>query len=374
MASVPFSFIAFYLRICNRLIKAILTLLLLCLVSGCAPVIIGTGTVVGNGRLAEDAFMAADGVTLPLSRWSAEDPKAVVLALHGFNDYRRFFGVAAEYLQKRGIVSYAYDQRGFGASSNIGIWAGTEAYVDDLTQLTALIRERHPGLPVYLLGESMGGAVIVEAMTRPEKPRAEGIILAAPAVWGWETMPWYQTSLLWMLSHTVPWLTLTGEGLNLTPSDNIEMLKALGRDPLVIKGTRVDALYGLTDLMNQALVSAEKLGANTLLLYGENDEIIRPEPTKRFIRDLLAHQAADKTIAYYRHGYHMLLRDLQAPVIWEDIAHWILHAGTPLPSGADQYGCKLVAHDNACDEKNTAGLGVIETRGSEGRLANATRP
>ncbi len=36
------------------------------------------------------------------------------------------------------------------------------------------------------------------------------------------------------------------------PSDNIEMLRALGKDPLVIKRTRIDALKGLVDLMSNA--------------------------------------------------------------------------------------------------------------------------
>jgi hypothetical protein len=58
--------------------------------------------------------------------------------------------------------------------------------------------------------------------------------LAAPALWARDFMPWYQRWLLGILSHTVPWLTLTGESVGVMASDNIEMLRALGRDPLVI--------------------------------------------------------------------------------------------------------------------------------------------
>lgn len=121
----------------------------------------------------------------------------------------------------------------------------------------------------------MGGAVVINAMTRPGKPAVAGVILAAPAVWGRDTMPWYQTSLLWTLYHTVPWMTLTGKGLKIMPSDNIEMLRALGRDPLVIKETRVDAIYGLTNLMDNALGAAEKLDDETLLLYGQKTRSCR---------------------------------------------------------------------------------------------------
>ncbi|WP_150048826.1 MULTISPECIES: alpha/beta hydrolase [Methylomonas] len=300
------------------------TLILMMLMPACTPVAPVTGaSAIHGGRLLEDLFVTADGIGLKLSRWKANHPKAIVVALHGFNDYRRFFSPAAEYLQQQGIYCYAYDQRGFGESPRTGMWAGSEVYAADVANFSALVKEEHPGVPVYLLGESMGGAVIIAAMTVNPKPSVDGVILSAPAVWGRKTMPWYQTSLLWALSHTLPWVTLTGRGLDIMPSDNIEMLRALGRDPLVIKETRVDAISGLADLMDTALASANKLNVNTLLLYGKKDQIVPAEPTELFIRSLLSAGMQNKTVSYYENGYHMLLRDLQAPVIWHDIAEWI---------------------------------------------------
>ncbi|MDD2759200.1 MAG: lysophospholipase [Methylomonas sp.] len=293
--------------------------------------------------MTETTFITPDGVALPVSRWPSEQPKAILVALHGFNDYRRFFSAAAEYLRQQQIYCYAYDQRGFGGSPHTGFWAGDDAYADDLTQFAGLVRERHPGVPVYLLGESMGGAIVIDAMARPYKPDVAGIILSAPAVWGRQTMPWYQTSLLWTLSHTFPWLRLTGKDLGIMPSDNIDMLRELGRDPLVIKETRVDAIYGLADLMDTALGAADKLNGQTLVLYGEKDQIVPQEPTRLFVQNLLIHQPAGKTVAYYKDGYHMLLRDIQAPLIWQDIVHWMLDGRSELPSGADKNSDKWVS-------------------------------
>lgn len=301
-------------------------LFLILVASGCTPAVVAPLPVAGTARLDDSRFVTADGETLGVSVWPAAQPKAIVIAVHGFNDYRRFFAATAEYLQQQQVASYAYDQRGFGESRTPGRWAGDDTYADDLGQFTRLVQARHPGVPVYLLGESMGGAVVVNAMTRPDKPAVAGLILAAPAVWGRDTMPWYQTSLLWTLYHTVPWMTLTGKGLKIMPSDNIEMLRALGRDPLVIKETRVDAIYGLTNLMDNALGAAEKLDDETLLLYGRKDQIVPPEPTNLFVEAMLSGRPDNKTVAYYQNGYHMLLRDLQAPVIWRDINAWIDHS------------------------------------------------
>jgi alpha-beta hydrolase superfamily lysophospholipase len=96
--------------------------------------------------------------------------------------------------------------RGFGGSDNIGLWAGHETYSEDLDLFTRLVAEKHPNTPIYLLGESMGGAVIIVASAEMKMPQVAGVILAAPALWSREFMPWYQTSLLWLLSYTMAWL------------------------------------------------------------------------------------------------------------------------------------------------------------------------
>ena len=312
--------------------------LLLVLLSACAPATYKPGPFVTVGRILDNRYVTPDGAELPLRQWVPKQNKAhaVLIALHGFNDYSRFLQQPGDFFSQQGIACYAYDQRGFGGSPKRGLWSGIEAYVQDLELFIHLIQLKHPGLPVYVLGESMGGAVVITAMSEAVKTQVAGLILVAPAVWARETMPWYQQSLLWTLSHTVPWLTLTGKQVKVTPSDNIEMLKELGKDPLVIKETRVETIYGLTDLMDSAVQNAKHIDANTLILYGEKDEIIPKLPTYQFLKDVLQSRQQEKKVALYENGYHMLLRDLQAPVLWKDITAWIQSSSSPLPSGADK--------------------------------------
>ncbi|MED5395667.1 MAG: lysophospholipase, partial [Pseudomonadota bacterium] len=297
--------------------------------SACAPTLMTPGPIVGEARLTDDAFVTADGARLPLRKWMPEtgQPKVIILALHGFNDYSNFFSEPGLFLSQRGIGSYAYDQRGFGRAPHPSYWAGTAAMVADVKALTHAVRVHHPGLPFYLLGESMGAAVIMVAMTEVKRPKTEGVILAAPAVWGRATMPWYQRWALWFGGHTVPWLTVSGRGLGIKPSDNIEMLNKLSRDPLVIKDTRIDTLYGLVNLMDAALERATTFQAPALILYGERDEIIPREPTARMLERLPAGPVGRRQIAIYEDGYHMLLRDLQASTLWRDISQWIRNPG-----------------------------------------------
>jgi acylglycerol lipase len=288
----------------------------------------------------DEMFVAADGTRLPIQRWLPTGrPKAVFLALHGMNDYANAFALPGEWWAERGIATYAYDQRGFGRTPNPGMWAGTATLDGDFDALVKLLRGRYPKVPLFVLGESMGGAVAMTALAAPNPPKVDGIILAAPAVWGRATMDFGKRMALWLAAHTVPWLEVSGRGLDIVPSDNREMLIALSRDPLVIKETRIDAISGLVDLMDAALADAPHLGSTPLLiLYGERDQIIPPDPTHEMIESLPRGGAL--TVALYPKGYHMLLRDLEAERVWNDVLHWVEDPKAPLPSGADQAGAQ----------------------------------
>jgi alpha-beta hydrolase superfamily lysophospholipase len=185
----------------------------------------------------------------------------------------------------------------------------------------------------------MGGAVAVVAMTGESGtpvPDVDGVILTAPAVWGRATMDLLPRLALWAGVRLMPGLTVTGRGLEIKPSDNIAMLRALSRDPLVIKETRVDAIYGLVDLMDAALDSAPLLDAPLLVMYGAKDEIVPKTPIRRFVGSLPPECRRGAKLAWYKDGYHMLLRDLEGPMVAADVARWVLSPAASLPSGADR--------------------------------------
>ncbi len=303
------------------------------------------GPPVQSPAIIGDSVIAGDGYVLPLRSWLPEgEVRAAIVALHGFNDYAHAFSMPAPVWAEAGIATYAYDQRGFGATDQIGIWPGTDTLVADAGTVVDLVRARHPGVPVYLLGESMGGAVVLAGLGRPAGEEAttdpievDGVILVAAAVWARGTMPFYQRLPLWLGSNLVPWMTLTGRGLDIQPSDNIDMLIAFSRDPLVIKETRIDTIDGLTDLMSDALDAAPALSAPALILYGDHDDIIPPPPIEAMLRRLPADR---HVVAFYADGFHMLLRDLNGDIPQGDIAHWIADPDAPLPSGADLRGAE----------------------------------
>lgn len=311
--------------------------MLVLLLTGCAPRVQQPQPDQGRAQLTRAAFITPDGARLPLHHWpAAGEPQRILLAVHGFNDYGAFVEGLATFLAPLGVTTYAYDQRGFGAAPQPGIWGGRKQMEQDLRQLVQALHARYPARPLFLLGESMGGALVLRTLAAwPEAPVA-GAILSAPAVWGPSTWPWYQRWTLYLGAHLVPWLELTGEGLEIEPSDNHAMLRQLGRDPWVIKQTRLDSLWGLSRLMEDALRAASDFKAPALILYGARDELIPWPATRQLLERLPEAQRQDQRFALYPEGYHMLTRDLQAERVWRDIASWIRDPQRSLPSKADR--------------------------------------
>jgi acylglycerol lipase len=289
--------------------------------AACAPVLAPHGLDSATPALASEYFLTRDGEKLPLRVWGSDHPSAVIVGLHGMSDYSNAFAMPGEWWAKRDIATLAYDQRGFGQSNNGGLWAGGDALRRDLDDAVDAARLRYPGVPIFALGESMGGAVVLSALASSDPPKADGVILVAPAVWSRADMPLSYRAALWMTAHTMPWLHVSGSGLKIWPSDNVPMMRALARDPLFQHKTRTDAVWGLVNLMDEARHAPDLLARvpPILFLYGKNDQVIPAEPTEAVIKAL----GERAEVHRYDHGYHMLLRDLDAETVWQDVANWI---------------------------------------------------
>ncbi|WP_157982027.1 alpha/beta fold hydrolase [Oceanicella sp. SM1341] len=293
---------------------------LLALLAGCAPP--PEAGPLGPVRLSGER-VEAEGVALPLVHWPAEGaPRAVVLGLHGYGDYAAStFAQAGPAWAARGLELYAYDQRGFGHNADHGEWPGPGALIDDLAEVARAVAARHPGLPLFVLGHSMGGGVALAAAGEGRLPEASGLVLLAPAVWGGSTLPLPYRASAWIVEQLVPDKRWTGDGVvRIQPSDNIPMLQALAADPLVIHAPASRDFMGLVRLMDRAVAAAPTSPLPTLMVYGAHDEVVPEDP----VRAAYAALPGEKRFAFMSDGWHMLLRDLDAATVHADVADWVL--------------------------------------------------
>jgi len=142
--------------------------------------------------MAEDGYIieAEDKERIFIYRWlpgMMKPLKCIVQIAHGMAEHAGRYREFANYLNSKGIGVYANDHRGHGktagAIDNVGYFAdknGWDLVVNDMFQLTDRIRSTHTGMPVFLLGHSMGSFLVQDYISRPQSD-VNGVILSGTA-------------------------------------------------------------------------------------------------------------------------------------------------------------------------------------------------
>lgn len=321
-------------------LKRALMALLVVALAACAPTVQQAQRPLSNFAgphfdVAGERFVSFDGTALGLSAWlpsGGQEPSTAIVALHGMNDYANAFYLAGPWFAERGVAFYAYDARGFGRSPQRGVWGGEQLITEDLRTALAVARRAHPGARIAVLGDSMGAATVMATLGADNPPQVDRVLLVAPGVWGWSTLPDAYAMTLWFSAHTFPWQPVRPTR-NMRPrisTDNREALIRASRDPNMIWSTRIDAVYGLVTLMERATARASNLSGDVLFLFGARDDIIPRRSAEIAARRL----PAGARTALYENGYHWLLRDTQREVVYADILAFLEDPDAPLPSEA----------------------------------------
>jgi alpha-beta hydrolase superfamily lysophospholipase len=121
---------------------------------------------------------------LVVHRWSATTPKFVALVAHGYGEHAGRYGHVAERLVAEGATVYAPDFEGHGLSQgDRARFDSVDDLADELASVDKAARGAHPGLPVILLGHSLGGLISTRFVQR-DKPDLAALVLSGPVVGG----------------------------------------------------------------------------------------------------------------------------------------------------------------------------------------------
>ena len=266
------------------------------------------------------SLSAPDGETLLLRRLpSAAASRAVVVLVHGLGEHAGRYQALAERLHGWGFAVWAHDHHGHGESSGARGGLPSELrLVDDLALVIDDARRGNPGLPLVLLGHSLGGLVAASLVARGVRP-VDGLVLSSPGLD--PGLNGFQKALLAVLPHIAPGLRV-GNGLddNFLSHDRA-VVQAYRDDPLThdrIGGRLARFLAHEGALVQQA---AAHWPVPTLLIYAGDDRLVVPAASRAF-----AEAAAPSGMVEARcfeSLYHEIFNELDAGPVFAALQRWL---------------------------------------------------
>lgn len=262
----------------------------------------------------------------------ANDPRALLLLVHGFGEHSGRYGRTVRFLQDRGVSVVTYDLRGHGTAPGPRARVSIAEHIrDNLAVRDAVLdwcRSVEGGgaesLPRLLMGHSMGGLIAGEsALRRPWD--LMGLILSSPGLVVGEGTPAVLRALAPVMAKLLPGLPV--ESLDAREISRVpEYIADYESDPLVHhKG--VPALSAGTLLAGgqQLLGRASALRTPTLVLNGSADTITSPTGSRRFAGVAGSDHDPRPEITYreIEGGKHELFNDLCADEAYAALGEWL---------------------------------------------------
>jgi alpha-beta hydrolase superfamily lysophospholipase len=255
----------------------------------------------------------ARSVRLSYRTWLPDEgggqPRAAVVLAHGYGEHIGRYGHVVGALVGHGYAVYALDHRGHGASD--GARANVERFdyfVTDLDQLVELVRRAHPGLPLFLIGHSMGGLIATLYVQR-YAAKVDGLVLSGVALYVERRIsPLLRlcSAVLARVAPGFPIMPLSREGESVLSSDPAVQV-AFDADPLCYKGPlRVRMGYELVRAMERARRQLSAIRVPLLIMHGEEDRLVSPEGSRRLYDEAAS---ANKTLKLWPGCRHEIFNE-----------------------------------------------------------------
>jgi len=267
-------------------------------------------------------YIATDGDNVVVQDWplrSGESVRGVVIIVHGLGEHAGRYGHVAAKLNDWGFFVRGYDQCGHGQSNGVpgGIPSDTRL-LDDLADMVDDLRSRmEPGLPLILLGHSMGGLVAARFVSLQTRP-VEGLVLSSPALD--PGLNAFQKLLLSILPRYFPNLRVSNGVKSQYISHDAAVVQAYRTDPLVHDRISARLARFIADVGQVVIGAAAQWATPTLLLYAGEDHLVSPQGSRRFA------QAAPQNVVTaqcFEHLYHEIFNEPDSAQVFDALRAWL---------------------------------------------------
>ncbi|QDZ15728.1 alpha/beta fold hydrolase [Humibacter ginsenosidimutans] len=270
-------------------------------------------------------FDDEQGVTVTYYVWRVGHPRAVIHLVHGIGEYATRYEPLVSVLNENGYSVYAADQRGHG-QTGLDQWngdrsklgrlgpGGLRAAVEDIRQLNGIIRAENPGVPLVLLGHSMG-SLTSQMLVNDHADELDALVLTGTA---------YRTPLHMEagdLNKHHKQLGTTGyEWLSRDP----QVAADFAVDPLTFDA-KVLKLFGVADGLR--LYGRPARGIHDLpllVMIGEEDSLGGPKSARMLVA-AYEHRAGftDTTLEIYPGARHEVFNETNRDEVMRDLVLWL---------------------------------------------------
>lgn len=248
------------------------------------------------------------GQAIPRTFTVPENAKAMLLIIHGLAEHRGRYSQHVEYFVEHQIACCAIDLPGHGAAcANRGDIASFTACVNDLALLVDSLKFKHPTLPLFIWGHSMG-SLIATLVAAERSPKIRGMITSSVPVAAMDAVPKWRVSLFRFANRIVPTQRIRLPINYSAISRDAAVVEAYKNDPLVPKSVTLRLLLGMFEASGLALRKAKRLRMPWLAVHGGADRVAPPIGSQRLI-DALA--STDTRLLIWHQAYHEVHNDIE---------------------------------------------------------------
>ncbi|WP_269531630.1 alpha/beta hydrolase [Chitinimonas sp. BJYL2] len=297
-----------------------------------------------------DTFTASDGVRITRYHWPVAAPRRLVVIAHGMAEHAARYDALARHLNTHGCSVWALDHRGHGGSAHgrpghFADASGWDAVVGDLIRLLENVRASHPGVPLALLGHSMG-AFVARSLVLQRPGLMDGLILSAPGFRQARLARWMGRIAAWDAGRRGADQPSSFLRKLVFGTFNLRFLPArtpfdwLSRDPATVDAYIADPQCGFDctprlwqDLFEAIVAMEAREGSlatllparlSVWLMAGSHDPVsMGGKGCKQLAQHYVARGVRDVYTTIYPGGRHEMFNETNRDEVWQALVQWL---------------------------------------------------
>jgi acylglycerol lipase len=269
----------------------------------------------------EFTWKASDQLELSGKYWSPDSSvKAVIALVHGMGEHINRYEPFAADMVNAGFAVIGFDQRGHGRSEGQrGHSPNYELLMQSIDDLLHKAGEFFPEIPVFLMGHSLGGQLVLNYCL-DRKPNVKGVIASSPFLKLAFDPPAWKITLGKLVLNIFPSLPQS-TALETAAISRVEAeVKKYEADKLVHDRITPAMYFGIMEKAEYALQHASEWILPLLMYHGTADRLTSPEGTKEFASKV----KGDITLKLFEGGYHETHHDLNREALISMLINWLI--------------------------------------------------